>query len=114
MNRIKLFLAALAVAMATGCGHNIGTCIHGKVFNIGYDPEMNKFGIQYYDGTVVTGLQKDKSKSSMTYTDTVKGRDGIETTVTLKYNSENGDQMTGYGVDAIKAAAELERAKNNP
>jgi len=108
----RIIFGTLAMLALTGCGHNIGTCIHGKVFNIGYDPEMNKFGIQYYDGTVVTGLQKDKSKSSMVYTDTVKGKDGIETTVTLKYNSENGDQMTGYGVDAIKAAAELERAKN--
>jgi len=102
---MKLILFATASALLlTGCGHNIGTCIHGKVFCIGYDPEMNKFGIQYYDGTVVTGLQKEKSKTNMTYTDTVKGKDGVETTVKLTYGSENGDQITGYCVDAIEAS----------
>ena len=49
----------------------------------------------------------------MTYTDTVKGKDGIETTVKLTYGSENGDQITGYGVDAIEASAELEKARQS-
>ena len=107
MEKIKLFFYALSIAMLTGCGHNIGTCIHGKVFNIGYDPELNKVGIQYYDGIVVTGLQKEKSKTSLNFTDTVEGKNGVKTISSLVYGSENGDQITGYGVDAIKAASSM-------
>ena len=76
MNKLKIFIGAFIMAMLTGCGHNIGTVVHGKFINIGYDPELNKVGIQYVDGTMLTGLQKEKSKSGMKYIDTVEKDDG--------------------------------------
>ena len=95
--------AAALCGPLCGCGHNIGTCIHGKAFNIGYDPELNKFGIQYYDGVIVTGLQKELSSTSLNFTDTTE-KNGVKTTSTLTYGTKQGDQITGYAVDAIKAA----------
>jgi len=107
----RIVLGTLATLALCSCGHNIGTAFYGKVFNVGYDPELNKFGIQYYDGAVVTGLQKEKANTNFEFADVVEGKDGVKTTSTLKYSTKTGDQITGYGVDAIKAAAELEKAR---
>lgn len=98
----KIFFAALAASMLTGCGHNIGTVIHGKFINVGYDPELNKVGIQYVDGIMATGLQKELSESSLKFADTAE-KDGVKTSTTIEYGFKNGEQITGYGVDAIEA-----------
>ena len=101
----KILIATIAAtALLTGCGHNIGTAFHGKVFNVGYDPELNKFGVQYYNGAMVTGLQKELSSTKFSYKDTSE-KDGIQTISELNYESANGEQVTGYRV-------ELEEAKN--
>ena len=109
-DKIKLFLSALAVAMLTGCGHNLGTVVHGKFINVGYDPEINKIGIQYVDGVMMTGVNKELSKNNLKFIDSVE-KDGIKTVTELDYSGENGAQVTGYQVDAIKAQAELEKAR---
>lgn len=108
----RMIFGTLVALCLTGCGHNVGTAFYGKVFNIGYDPELNKVGIQYYNGALVTGLQKEKADTNFSFEDIVVGKDGIQTSSSLKYSTKTGDQMTGYGVDAIKAQAELEKAKN--
>ena len=105
MQKIKLFLETLVAAMLCSCGHNIGTVVHGKFINVGYDPELNKVGIQYVDGVMATGLQKEKSETTLTFKDTAE-KDGVKTSTTLTYGSKNGDQITGYAVDAIKASKE--------
>lgn len=105
MQKLKLFLEALAAAMLCSCGHNIGTVVHGKFINVGYDPELNKVGIQYVDGVMATGLQKEKSETTLTFEDAAE-KDGVKTSTTLTYGSKNGDQITGYAVDAIKASKE--------
>lgn len=105
VSSIRTFLAALAFAMLTGCGHNLGTVVHGKFVNLGYDPEINKFGIQYVDGIMMTGVNKELSKNSLKFTDTAE-KDGFRTSTTVEYSNENGAQVTGYQVDAIRAAAE--------
>ena len=105
IDKIKLFLSALAVALLTGCGHNIGTVVHGKFINVGYDPELNKVGIQYVDGVMATGLQKELSETSLSFTDSVE-KEGVKTSTTVDYASKNGAQVTGYQVDAIRAANE--------
>ena len=93
--------AALLVPLC-GCGHNLGTVVHGKFVNIGYDPEINKVGIQYVDGIMMTGVNKELSKNKLKFTDTAE-KDGIRTSTTVEYSNENGAQVTGYQVDAIKA-----------
>lgn len=103
LKNIRLFLYALSVALLTGCGHNLGTVVHGKFINIGYDPEINKVGIQYVDGIMMTGVNKELSKNALKFTDTAE-KDGIKTSTTVEYSNENGAQITGYQVDAIKAA----------
>ena len=100
--KIKLFLAALSVAMLTGCGHNLGTVVHGKFINVGYDPEINKIGIQYVDGIMMTGVNKELSKNNLKFIDSVE-KDGIKTVTELDYSGENGAQVTGYQVDLEKA-----------
>ena len=94
-------IAALCLALC-GCGHNVGTAFNGKVFNIGYDPELNKVGIQYYDGVLVTNVQKENSETSLTFKDTVKKGNDIETVSELTYAQKNGEQVTGYAVDLAK------------
>ena len=105
MKHIILVIATVAVLILTGCGHNLGTVVHGKFVNIGYDPEINKIGIQYVDGVMAAGLQKEKSQTSLKFADTVE-KDGVKTSTTLEYGAKNGDQITGYAVDAIKASKE--------
>jgi hypothetical protein len=101
-DKIKLSLAALSVALLTGCGHNLGTVVHGKFINVGYDPEINKFGIQYVDGVMMTGVNKELSKNNLKFIDSVE-KDGIKTVTELDYSGENGAQVTGYQVDLEKA-----------
>jgi len=113
---MKHIILALAAALVlTGCGHNLGTVVHGKFVNIGYDPEINKIGIQYVDGIMMTGVNKELSKNKLEFIDSAKKGD-VETTTTLKYNSENGAQVTGYQVDLEKArqanAAQSQAAKS--
>lgn len=100
MKRI-LFGIALALFL-TGCGHNLGTVVHGKFVNIGYDPEINKIGIQYVDGVMMTGVNKELSKNKLKFIDSVE-KDGVKTTTELDYSGENGAQVTGYQVDLEKA-----------
>ena len=102
MKPIRLFFYALSVALLTGCGHNLGTVIHGKFVNLGYDPEINKFGIQYVDGIMMTGVNKELSKNNLKFTDTAE-KDGFKTTTIVEYSNENGAQVTGYQVDLEEA-----------
>lgn len=105
MQKLKLFLETLVAAMLCSCGHNLGSVVHGKFINIGYDPELNKVGIQYIDGIMATGLQKEQSETSLTFEDTTE-KDGVKTGTIVRYEQKNGDQITGYAVDAIKASKE--------
>jgi hypothetical protein len=98
----KILLAAIAASLLTGSGHNVGTVIYGKFINLGYDPELNKVGIQYVDGIMATGLQKELSESHLVFADTAE-KDGVKTSTTIEYGFKNGEQITGYGVDAIEA-----------
>ena len=102
IEKIKIFLSALFVAMLTGCGHNLGTVVHGKFINVGYDPEINKIGIQYVNGVMMTGVNKELSKNNLKFIDSVE-KDGIKTVTELDYSGENGAQVTGYQVDLEKA-----------
>lgn len=100
---MKRILAATAVAiLLTSCGHNLGTVVHGKFINVGYDPEINKVGIQYVDGIMMTGVNKELSKNKLKFIDSVE-KDGIKTTTEIDYANENGSQVTGYQVDLEKA-----------
>jgi len=105
MKKSIILIPALAASiLLSSCGHNIGSVIHGKFVNIGYDPELNKVGIQYVDGIMATGLQKELSETSLKFTDAAE-HDGVRTSTTIEYGAKNGAQVTGYQVDAIKAAA---------
>ena len=101
----RIIFGALAALCLCGCGHNLGTVVHGKFVNIGYDPEINKFGIQYVDGIMMTGVNKELSKNKLKFIDSVE-KDGIKTTTEIDYSNDNGAQVTGYQVDAIRAANE--------
>lgn len=97
-----------ALLLLTGCGHNIGTAFSGKFANVGYDPEFNKFGIQYYDGVIVTGLNKENTETKLVFEDSAEGNGGYKTGTKMTYDHKTGDQVTGYRVDLEEA-----KAKNN-
>ena len=101
----RIILATIVTLALTSCGHNLCTVVHGKFINIGYDPEINKMGIQYVDGIMMTGVNKELSKNKLKFIDSAE-KDGIKTSTTVEYSNENGAQITGYGVDAIKASKE--------
>ena len=101
----RIIIALAATLTLTSCGHNLGTVVHGKFVNIGYDPEINKIGIQYVDGIMMTGVNKELSKNKLKFIDSAE-KDGIKTSTTVEYSNENGAQVTGYQVDAIKASKE--------
>lgn len=101
----RILFATLVTLALTSCGHNLGTVVHGKFINVGYDPEINKIGIQYVDGIMMTGVNKELSKNKLKFIDSAE-KDGIKTSTTVEYSNENGAQITGYGVDAIKASKE--------
>jgi len=105
-----IFCSICLTLMLCSCGHNLGTVVHGKFVNIGYDPEINKIGIQYVDGIMMTGVNKELSKNKLKFTDTAEKGD-VKTSTIVEYSNENGEQVTGYQVDAIEAAAELEKAR---
>ena len=92
---IFALIAVCGAFLLTACGHNLGTVVHGKFINIGYDPEINKVGIQYVDGIMMTGVNKELSKNKLKF---------IKTSTTIEYSNDNGAQVTGYQVDAIKAS----------
>lgn len=98
----RILFATTTALLLTGCGHNLGTVVHGKFINIGYDPEINKVGIQYVDGVMMTGVNKELSKNKLKFIDSVE-KDGVKTTTELDYSGENGAQVTGYQVDLEKA-----------
>ena len=65
-----LVVSALVLTLCfCSCGHNLGTVVHGKFVNIGYDPEINKVGIQYVDGIMMTGVNKELSKNKLKFID---------------------------------------------
>ena len=100
MKKAFIFAAAVTVAMmSAGCGHNIGAAFSGKMMNVGYDPELNKFGIQYYDGVMVTGLNKEKTETHLVFEDTAESDTHMKTGTRMTYDHFTGDQVTGYVVD---------------
>lgn len=106
-----LGLAAFMMLALTGCGHNIGTAFSGKFANVGYDPEFNKFGIQYYDGVIVTGLNKENTETKLSFEDSAEGNGGYKTGTKMTYDHKTGDQVTGYRVDLEEAKAKNQAVK---
>ena len=99
--------SVLIGVLLTGCGHNIGTAFSGKAVNFGYDPELNKVGIQYYDGILVTGLNKEKTETRLEFSDQAESQTGGgKTGTTMVYTHKTGDQVTGYRVDLETAKAQ--------
>ena len=111
---VAIILLMLAVALC-GCSHNVGTGFNGQLINVGYDPETNKVGIQYYNGCLVTGIARENSESSMVFKTTSGGETGANakgtTTSEMTYTNKVGRQITGYYVDAIEAGAKPEEMK---
>ena len=105
MKKVIVFLAVGVAMLLTACGHNLGTVVHGKFVNIGYDPEINKIGIQYVDGIMMTGVNKEQSKNALKFTDSAEKCD-VKTTTIVEYTNENGAQVTGYQVDLVEAMGE--------
>jgi hypothetical protein len=51
---IKILLSISLLVCLCGCGHNAFQLVDGKYGNVGYDPQLQKFGLQYGNGLAVS------------------------------------------------------------
>lgn len=101
----KILLSISLLVCLCGCGHNAFQLLDGKYGNVGYDPQLQKFGLQYGNGLAISLVQKDNAKFQLEQTDTldVNGRITAKTTK-IKY--EIKEQITQADVDLKKAENE--------
>ena len=106
MERIKLFIYALSVALLTGCGHNAITYSDGIGINAGFDPEhlTASFTLRY--GKILNVASRDKFELEMIGDATGSGESAqasAQTSSGLKIKI--GRQINGAARDLIEAGA---------
>ena len=107
---ILMFLAAAGlIAIVAGCGHSVGSGFSGKMINVGYDPETNKAGIQYWNGTFGFAGSRENTSVEVTKEDSDNSGASATSTVTATgkfvFKSKTGRQINGRTVEAIEAGA---------
>jgi hypothetical protein len=108
--KIKLFLAALSVAMLTGCGHNAIIFDKGVGFRAGFDPEHLSADVRFVYGEAVTLAVRDKIELELV-SDAEGGQE--QSTADVKAGSKLkikiGRQINGAARDLIEAGATAEQ-----
>lgn len=115
IEKIKLFFAALAVALLTGCGHNALVYSDGIGFDAGLDPEhfSASFNLRY--GKILTAAVRDCVEMEMTG----EAQGGADTgtpstssaTTTAGVKLKIGRQVNGYTRDMIEAGATADQIR---
>lgn len=115
IEKIKLFFAALAVALLTGCGHNALVYSDGIGFDAGLDPEhfSASFNLRY--GKILTVAVRDCVEMEMTG----EAQGGADTgtpatssaTTTAGVKLKIGRQVNGYTRDMIEAGATADQIR---
>jgi len=117
LQKLKIFLAALAAAMLCSCGHNAIQFSKGIGFDAGFDPEHMTARVNLRYGEILSVAARDNLEVEL-----ATGVDGGSEEVTASTKTDSflkikiGRQMNGYTVDAIEAGATAEqlRALFNP
>ena len=104
IDKLKIFFAALAVAMLTGCGHNAVQFSKGVGFDAGFDPEHMSARINLRYGEILSVAARDNLDVEL-----ATGIDGGQEQATASTRTDSslkihiGPQVNGYLVEAVEA-----------
>lgn len=108
--KIRLFLAALFVAMLTGCGHNAITYSDGVGINAGFDPEHMTASFTLRYGKILNVAARDVFELDLTGDVSGSGeaaQTSAQSSSGLKIKI--GRQVNGATRDLIEAGATAEQ-----
>ena len=109
-DKIKLFLAALSVALLTGCGHNAVVYSDGIGFQAGFDPEHFSASLNLRYGKILTVAVRDMVELEMSGEATGgQEQSTASATSTSGLKLKIGRQANGYTRDLIEAGATAEQ-----
>lgn len=109
---VLLLFGLLALALVTGCGHNMVSYGDGIMLETTINPETYAFGISLRYGKILTACVRENTEIEMSGGNNTtgggsdKGSTAAKTDASVKLKV--GKQITGYYVDAIKAGAKPE------
>ena len=95
---VSTLLMATLACICTGCGHNVLTYITGKKMNLGFNPQTNEIGVQYFDAEQISVIEKDNAVLTVELKDGLDA-DGKKTTKVSKIVYEIKEQITGSDVE---------------
>ena len=109
-DKIKLFLAAFAVSMLTGCGHNAIVFDKGFGFHAGVDPEHFSADVRFAYGEALTLATRDMVELELA-SDVEGGQEQSAADVKTgsKLRIKIGRQVNGAARDLIEAGATAEQ-----
>ena len=112
MKKVVMFvIAAVAIVLLAGCGHNVVTYSDGVGFETTMRPDTGNFGITFRYGKILTATVRENTEvdmqgeSSAGANKDTTANAGASGSVKVKV----GKQITGYYVDALKAGATAEQ-----
>lgn len=110
IEKIKILIAALSVAMLTGCGHNAIIFDKGVGFQAGFDPEHLSADVRFVYGEAVTLAVRDKIELELV-SDAQGGQEQSAADVKAgsKLKIKIGRQINGAARDLIEAGATAEQ-----
>lgn len=110
LEKIKIFFAALFVALLTGCGHNAIVFDKGFGFHAGVDPEHFSADVRFAYGEALTLATRDMVELELT-SDVEGGQEQSAADVRTgsKLRIRIGRQVNGAARDLIEAGATAEQ-----
>jgi hypothetical protein len=110
IENIRIFLAALAVTLLTGCGHNAIVFDKGFGFHAGVDPEHFSADVRFVYGEALTLATRDNLELELV-SDVEGGQE--QSTADVKTGSKLrikiGRQVNGAARDLVEAGATAEQ-----
>lgn len=101
----------LSVLILGGCGHNAMIYTSGTFINLGYDPQLQKVGIQFMNGEMVgVGTKENTNIEVDLMQKTGVNGTSISDNRISKIKYSTGIQINGYVVDMVENNPELGKA----
>lgn len=100
----RAFLAALSVAMLTGCGHNAIQFSKGIGFDAGFDPEHMSARVNLRYGEILSVAARDNIDVELaTGVECGQEQSAASTRTDSSLKIHIGPQVNGYLVEAVEA-----------
>ena len=115
MRKIMLVLAAMCVALLTGCGHNSVQYGDGVGFDFGINPENWTASMNLRYGKILTAVTRDNVEIELSGNASADTQTGAEKTALSKVGTDGnlkiriGRQINGAAVDLVKAGANADK-----